>query len=170
MNRKSYLVILGYFIILIIIPITIYLFKDQIKANFFKPKPQIQPKLIRQTTTTEAASLIYTQSHPSLFYANLEYDPKNGVVTLLNVGKTNGDLPPALPNPPKDSATRFIYKVEVVSDKNELLETGWFSTPKELITTDKGTFKFTITTSYKPNYHIRVYLPPNKQIWTGVIK
>lgn len=163
MNRKTYLVILGYFLILIIIPITFYLFKDPIKANFFKTKVQVQPKLVRETTISQAA----TENHPKLFYADLEYDPQTGLVTQNALGKTNGDPPPLLPSPPSITLDNLIYKVEVVSDENVLLRSGWGVIPKEIAQTPQKTLSFRITTLYENQAMVRVILPEKGIIWTG---
>lgn len=159
-NNKKLL--LTYFSILILIPIS-FLLITQLK----KPVIKSQPKPTTTETTTVTPSV--ENSHPSLFYADLEYDPKNNSVTQRAFGKINGDIPYLSPDPPPASSEKLIYKIEVLSDKNELLQTGWSSISKKLISTSKNTLRFRVTTVYQPKAILRVSLPNNKIIWTGKI-
>lgn len=105
--------------------------------------------------------------HPMLFYANLELDPKTNLITQINVGKGTGDLEYYSPTQPTPASQTFIYKVEVVSDKNLLLQSGWNSQPVKLIQTNKGTLQFRVYATYQKDAYVRLYLPDNKLVWTG---
>lgn len=160
MLKKSYLIILGYFLVLIAIPAIFYLFQDQIKTNFFKSKMQVQPKLIQESTLVQIA----TESHPEVFYANLEYDPKTGVVTQYGVSKTNGDPPLLLGEKPKPDPKRFTYKITVLSKDNIGLQSGWYSTPLEIVKTPQNTFRFDAVASYEPEAILQIEID-NKNVW-----
>lgn len=153
--------------VIIIIPAILLLlsFKLDLKNPLAS---KTEPKLIKQGNVADPGSQI--QNHPQLFYAYLEYDPKTNLVTQLATARTNGDKPTFLPEQPAASSNLFIYKIELVSEKNVLLETGWDTKHKSIITTDKNTYKFRVMTSFYPNASIRVYSSDNKLIWTGIMK
>ncbi len=108
------------------------------------------------------------QSHPKIFVADLEYDPKTKVVTQLSTGTGNADYPYMPTEQPPTSDKRFVYKVEVI-DNDTLIQSSWASIPKEIILTQNNTYKFKLTTLYIKGAIVRVSLPNEKYIWTGSI-
>lgn len=159
MNKKSYLVILGYFLILIAIPTFFYVFQTQLKNFVFKPK--IQPKLIRESTITQVAA----ESHPKLFSADLEYDPKTNLIVQHGTAKTNGDPPLLLGEKPPPDLKRFVYKITVLSKDNISLQSGWYSDPLPIVKTPQNTFRFDAAAFYEPEAILQIEVD-NNTIWT----
>lgn len=154
-------------IFVIIIPALLVFLSFKLDVKEIR-RSQNPPKLIKQGQVADLGPQII--SHPQLFYAYLEYDPKTNLVTQLATARTNGDKPTFLPDQSVASLDLFIYKVEIISEKNVLLETGWDTKHKSLITTDKNTYRFRVMTSFYPNASVRVYSSDNKLIWTGIMK
>ncbi|MEK7616491.1 MAG: hypothetical protein AAB414_00360 [Patescibacteria group bacterium] len=164
---RQKLLIVGYITLLITIPITFYLFKDQIRSSFLKPKVSIQPKLIRETTIAEVAA----KSHPSLFYADLEYDPNTEAVALRETSVGRGDPPSLFPDKPPDDNNRLSFKVEVVSKENIVLQSGWYSDYKQKVKPKEGLLRFSVVTGYEPGAIVKLYYPnESKLIWLGKIQ
>ncbi|MBI2596583.1 hypothetical protein HYW41_00265 [Candidatus Daviesbacteria bacterium] len=126
---------------------------------------KIQPKLIKQTTINKLA----TDTHPDLYYVDLEYNPKTNLISQLSTGTTKGDLPPLFPSQPPNDPNEFIYRLEVVSNKNELLQKGWSTTAKKILQTAKGDLDFRVTTVYAQGAIIRLFYPDGSIAWTGQI-
>ncbi len=126
-------------------------------------KSEVKPKLVRESTVAE----ISIKNHPQLFYADLEYNPQTHLVTQVNTGEANGDPPTLLTEQPTIPTDRFLYKIEIISDKNELLLSGWDTQYKTLITTDTGSYKFRVVLEFYPQAIVRLYLPNGQLIWTG---
>ena len=127
--------------------------------------PQVQPKLIKQTTINE----LPFDSHPNLFSSVLEYDLEKGTAIQLTTNKLKGDQTVLLLNQPIGSENDFIYKTEVLSDKNELLQSGWTLISSDIINKNGNKIVFQITCMYISKATIKIYLPDNRLIWTGKI-
>lgn len=125
----------------------------------------------RQGSSEKPSSrkLVVSEGHPSIFYAVLELDPNTNVVTQITSGQASGDLPYLSPEKPQANIDNLIYRIEVVSDKNLLLQSGWDQIGKKLVLTPQNTLKFRITTQYQKNAFVKIYLPDGKLIWTGKI-
>lgn len=130
-----------------------------------KVTPQIQPI---SKEASQSSSIV--SEHPELFYATLQYNPTSQTMTQLTSGKANGDIPHLFGEQPNISPSRFTYKIEIVTDKNVLVQSGWESISKELIQTPDGNLEFKVVTIYEPNAVIRVSLPDGNIIWTGKIE
>ena len=128
-------------------------------------KQQTAQKTEEQSTITS-----FQETHPELFYAEIEYNPETKVSILLANGKTNGDLPLLNPTEPPDSPTQFIYKIEVISKDDRLMQYGWVSTPKERILTTEGSFRLFILIQYHQESTIQLELPNGQVIWTGLME
>lgn len=112
----------------------------------------------------------FEESHPSLFVAYLDYNPKTQKVTQLSTKKVNADIPGLSTNQPPSSPDEFVYKVEVISEKNEPLQKGWTSIPKEIASTPDGLLRFRVYVVYHPGALVQASLSDNKVIWTGKIQ
>lgn len=165
-------VALGIFII--VLSLGGYYYRSKLGINklfaLLNTKTKTQPVIAGKGKVADLA----TKDLASLFYADLEYNPKTGVVTQLKAGliKSGQEQSPLSANLPKDLASsNFAYKVEVLSpDSKTILESGWKITFKKVIETPKGTYRFGVVTAYKPNSIIKIYLPGNKLIWTGKVQ
>ncbi|MEK7521189.1 MAG: hypothetical protein AAB599_00075 [Patescibacteria group bacterium] len=142
----------------------VFIYKNWDKiSGFISPK---KPKITKSGTTVD----LIRQTHGNLFRAELEYDSKTGVVVQLQTGLTNGDTPYFLQNSPQSFPGDLVYRVEIVSNENELLQTGWKVIPQEILISEGDKTRFVITTVYKPKAMVRVYLPDGKLIWTGIMQ
>lgn len=164
MTRKTAIFLSLIIIATLIIPLLIYTFRNQLRSIIFLPK--VEPKLINQTTTSKAG----LEAHPNLFYANLEYNTKTGVVTQLSTARVKGDGPSLLSEPPATSSALFVVKMEVVSDKNELIQSGWISMFRKVIESKDNILNLKIIASYIEKAIIRISLPSGKIIWTGIMQ
>lgn len=126
------------------------------------PKPQIQPKLIKQTSLSRIAA----ETHPNLYISKLEYNQKQGVTTQLSVSKNNGDMPHFLSSP-STSPRDFSYKIDVIAADGKVLQSGWDSIDKEIAIQTDDKIRFRIATLYQKDALVRVSLPPENIIWTG---
>lgn len=162
-NKKIIIFLTATLILAVSIPILTLILRG--KLPLLQPE-KVQPKLVKETTVSKVAA----ELHPELFYAQLEYNPRTQTVTQLVTSKASGDIPILLATPPASDTNLFIYKIEIVSDKNVLLEAGWDAKYKSIITTGQNTYQFRVITKFYKDAFIRVYLPDNKLIWTGVIK
>lgn len=166
--RKPLLIILAIFIIGGLIFGGIY-FGPQLITRFQKnfKKAQNQPKITSKGTLSNLA----IQDKPRLFYVGLEYNPKTGNTTQLKTKIINSEPSPLFPSLPKTiTSAQFVFKVELISDKSEIVQSGWVVTFKKAVETPQGTFRFGVAPPYRPNYIIKIYLPDNKLIWVGRIK
>lgn len=155
--------ILGGILVIIIIFLFLFIFnRDQKRTPSSKESSR---------TIQTKDSQILTQ-HPELFYVNLSLETRTNVVTQLNMGKIKGDLPVYLNEqlPATYSATLFIYKVEVISDKNELLLKGWRAIPIAIAEKTSGFLNWTVLAKHTPNALVKVYLNNGKLVWTGRVK
>lgn len=125
-------------------------------------RQEVTPKVIKKEDLAD----VVTQGQSPLFYASLEYDPKTGIATQLKTGKINGDAPYLFPSPAPESALKFLYKVQV-SIEEGVIQNGWISASKENLSTEKGTFRFRVTTIYKKDAIVKVFLSKDKLVWTG---
>lgn len=169
-NWKPLLIKLGILVLVLSIPVILFFFRDQIRqkiSSILKSTDvQLKPQIVQQGKVSEIA----TASDDNLFFASLEYDPNTGLVTQLKTGTFKAESTPLFPNlPQKLSPQEFAYKIEVLSEESEVLQSGWVVTFKKAIQTRKGTFAFGIAVPYRPNTFVKVYLPGNKLIWTGRI-
>lgn len=126
-----------------------------------------QPKVAQDQK--ELSSPTFEESHPSLFFADLEYNPEKSIATQLKTGKTNGDIPVLLPSP-SSSTNLFSYKVEVISKENAILKSGWGYTSRQIASTVEGMLVFRVIVKYEPDAIIQVLLEENRPIWTGRIE
>lgn len=163
-NKKTAIFVVSLLLLIILIPLLTYQFKNQINPPLFS-KQTITPKLVRETTISEVGS----KSHPEIFFADLEYDPQTNLVTQHELGSINGDVSPLYSQQPATSNTEFVYQAEIISKENTLLESGWNSVPYEISKTAKNTFRFKVRTAYRLGSIIKIYLPNNQLIWTGKI-
>lgn len=163
MNRKiiAFLAIIAVFYL--IIPASLYFFRHQIRDAIFHPKEKVQPKLIREIVPSQN---IINEDHPTLFIAKLDFDPKTNTVIQKSITTSRGDLPLLLNSPPATSSAKFVYRVDVRTDKNRQLQAGWSWVYKEM-KNKEGRLEFQITTVYEPKAIVRVYLPNDRQIWVG---
>lgn len=124
--------------------------------------PQVQPKLVKQTTLTETRLV----KHPELFYADIEYNLSNNSITLQKTGRIEADVPPLSPTAISKDPAYFIYRIEVVSDKNDLLYNGWVEIPLEILFIKENKFNIRLLTPYQPPAMMRMYDIDNKVILT----
>lgn len=127
--------------------------------------PKIQPKLVKQTTLTEVKLV----KHPELFYADIEYNLSNNSITLQKTGRIEADVPPLSPTAISQDSAYFIYRIEVVSDKNDLLYNGWVEIPLEILFIKENKFNIRLLAPYKPPAIMRMYNIHNKVILTTKI-
>ncbi len=156
-SKKQKVTIIASVILILAIPLTAYLAKQ---TQIFKPRAAN----FTSATTTQPNT-------PQLFYADLEYDQTTHLVTQHRLGKTQGSVI-LLPEPPATTSGQLVYKIEVVSSQKELLQSGWVSTPKELLSTPNKTLRFKVIALYRPQAFVNIYFPyedgvKNKIIWTG---
>lgn len=123
----------------------------------------------KENVSTPPSSTNTLVDHPNLFSAYLEYNPNTQEVKQLSTGKANGDIPVLNPNQPPASPDDFVYQIELISQKNELLQKGWVLLPKSAIKTRDGLLRFHVYTLNKPGAIVQVSLPDGKKIWTGKI-
>lgn len=126
---------------------------------------KVQSKLVKQTTLTEAKLV----KHPELFYADIEYNLSNNLVTLQKTGRIEADLPPLSPTAIPQDSSYFIYSIEVVSDKNDLLYYGWVEIPLEILFIKENKFSIRLLAPYQPPAIMRMYNIDNKVIFTTKI-
>lgn len=158
-----------FIVLLLLIPIIIYalLYYSKIDGINFGKQEYTQPMLVKERSVAESI----TENHPDLFFVDLSYILKNDFATQLGTGKANGDPPIYFLEHPKPAQNIFIYKVEVVSDNNELIQQGWKAASMLLAKKNaKDKLLFRVTTLYKKNAIIKIYTMDNKLIWTGIIK
>src|SRR5258708_11821136 len=153
-NRKIWMVIV-FFVILIPLSLLIYLNRSRIISKFNKPN-LVLPK------TSSIKSIEAIRGHPAFFYADLDINPQNNLVTLLKTGTGNGDFPDLMKIPPATSSAKLIYKVELLSEQNELLQSGWQYQYKKLILTKKNTYQLRLTSYFRPKAIIKLYVPSNQ--------
>lgn len=166
-QRRKLVLIIILLVVVILLPVVVFVVKNN-SFQFSKPAlpAAVKPTLIRQATLAETN----TEGHPELFYAKLEYNPKTSLVTQLAISQTTGDLRPLRPTQPLGLPEEFVYRIEVISDQNEILQNGWGRAYKELIVTPANTYGLQIYAPYTPNAIIRMYLPDGKLVWTGRMK
>lgn len=133
----------------------------------YRAKSRVVPELIRETTTGAGS---FEEGHPELFSASIEYNPANGHVTQRSIGKGGGDPPLLFSEKPEPDASRFIYKIEVISEENAVLQSGWYSVHKQRAETANNTIRLDVVTNYFPGAIVRVFLSDNQLIWTGKIE
>lgn len=134
---------------------------------------EVKPKLVKESNTFEEA----INSHPSIYFVNLEYDPKSGLVMQKNSGTGNSDRPILDVDQPKNLPNYFTYKLEVKSEKDELLQSGWVQLPLKILLTKQNTLELRINTIYQKNAIITVSIPQDNQnsqsnlkvLWKGKI-
>lgn len=128
-------------------------------------KPKATPKLIEKGKVTDLTK----KDFPNLFYADLEYDPQTGLVKQIKTDTVRGDFQGLLPEKPKGNLTdKFIYEVEVISQKKEIILSGWRYDYKEIIQDASGKLQFRVTISYSSGSTVKVLLD-GKPIWIGVM-
>lgn len=165
-SKVSLIIIMISLLVLVITMVSgIYAFNNRRKILSLLPW-QKTPKVIKSGTVDN----LVRQTHPNIFQAELEYNSTTDIVTQITTTKINGDIPHFLENQPRAYPGDFAYKVEVVSDQNELIQTGWKSIPQEILIKRRDNIYLTITTIYQPKAIVRIYLPSGKLIWTGGIE
>lgn len=125
-----------------------------------------KPKIIKEKSAVQQL----VSGHPQIYYVNLEYSLDTSAITIISKGKMNGSPPIFLPSPPNQSKEMFIYKVEVISDENEVLHSGWVSEFKSLIEFSPRKYSLVITSTYKPKATIRLLSVKDELIWLGKIE
>lgn len=178
-DKLPYLKIIAFVVFLALIPVSFYLYKHKAELSSLvasnipfisKPKPQAVPKVLRQGTITEIESQINSQSLPNLFYADLEYDPKTGLVQQISTDTIKGETPSLWQESPKSNLEdKFVYEIEIISKNNEILLSGWTFEYKEIIQQTNGNYKFKVTVPYYPDSQVRILLPNHKVLWTGLM-
>lgn len=148
----------GYFLIPKLAPFIPFLRKVGIKS-------QVQPKLIREKIKNK----IDTVNHPDLFRAEIEYNLEDNTVTLIEKRTVKGDTPVLSPTPPAADQTKFIYKIELVSNKDELLYFGYRAIPKEILLIENNRFRLAILVPYRKDAIVRIYNSSQKIVWTTKI-
>lgn len=168
-KRKKLLnFILSVVILAMLIPTIAFIYKYNSRFNI---KSKVQPKIVNTTTLSKITS----KSHPKIFYADLEYNSELEIATQLSTNKAEGDSPYFSAETPALSDTNFVYKVEVISLKNVVLDSGWVSIRKELVKTSSGKINFRVSSSYHPEAIMYVYVPSEKKkdytnpqlVWVG---
>lgn len=159
MDKKILILLLATFILIAFGILGWYFWNSK-----FNPlnKADIQTNLAKKSNLDK----VFQKKHPELYFVDLEYNPKNGLVTQIATGKTSGDPQKLLPSP-LISSRYFTYKVEIISDKNELISSGWVSSVKEILLTNINSIVFRVITPYIVGSTIRLSLPDNKVIWSG---
>lgn len=109
------------------------------------------------------------KSQPAQYYATLSYNPKTSRIIQLASGKTQG-LIPNLSKKPVTSPDKTNFRVEVLDNKNKILQKGWLSVDKKLANKLTNIVNFRLVTLYGPKNIVKVYNFDNKLAWTGVIK
>lgn len=94
-----------------------------------------------------------------------------------NSGTGNSDRPILDVDQPKNLPNYFTYKLEVKSEKDELLQSGWVQLPLKILLTKQNTLELRINTIYQKNAIITVSIPQDNQnsqsnlkvLWKGKI-
>lgn len=129
---------------------------------------KIEPQVATRIASQGRLSDLTIKGHPTLYYADLEYDPKTAITTQFGTGITYGDPPYLQPNQPStQSPNKFIFKIEISDESGKISEAGWKETYREIIQTPTGKLRFRITATYRKKSFIKVYLADKKLIWTG---
>lgn len=122
-----------------------------------------------KSTSKKDAKTTKPANATELYFADLEYDPKMQTITQLRTGKTTGQLRRSS-KPVSTTSGQFIYKLDVHSKQNKLLEEGWEAIPAKAITNSKGTMSFRVNAKYVKDAVVRVLTTDNKLFWVGVIQ
>lgn len=141
---------------------------------YFRPKAAApkqtkvltKPKIIKQKSPVEKI----TEGHGSLFYIDLEYNPKNGAVLPKSVGLTDGETPALSSRPPPNLDQKFAYKIDLISEDGALLQSGWNSVYKEIVEDARGFYQLKVFVSYKPKTTLIISSVDNQIIYSTVIK
>lgn len=134
-----------------------FYYRDKLEIN--------KPKVISQGKISD----LIKKNSPVLFYADLEYDPKTGVVKQLKNGQIKTMMPIYYPWKPTNIGTNdFIYRVTAINDKGNLIQYGWMIN-NGLVWSPQEVFKLKVLTVYQPNSLVKIYSKDNKLIWTGKV-
>ncbi len=155
-SKKQKITIIASAILILAIPLTAYLAKQ---TQIFKPRAQ-------EVIPIPTSAPKITDSHPEIFYALLEYNTEAKTVTQINTGKIRGDLPPLLQSPPSVNSGRTMYKIEVFSAQNGLLQSGWGTIP---ISHSSQAPQFQLFTVYEAGSQVKLYLQNDKLVWQGTM-
>lgn len=169
-SKKKILLSRIFVFILIVVPLGIYFIKaDVINTIGSQFKIITQPSQNAKITEQINSSKIINEQHGTLFYADLEYNPRSQETKEVDRGTSNGDLNP-LSSSPASSSAMVSYKIVVESDKNELLLSGWTNLYKRVILGPTGNYRFTVSAPYYKNANVSVYTFDNKKIWQSKIQ
>ncbi len=127
----------------------------------------ITPQVGSEPSPVHPTNIINDQ-HSKLFYADLEYDPNSGKVTEIDTGISHGDLDP-LSSSPISSSVMFNYRIEVISETNQLMFSGWSNLFKRVIATPERKYRFSVYCPYYANANISVFTLDNQKIWQSKI-
>lgn len=124
-----------------------------------------KPEVISQGKISD----LIKKNSPILFYADLEYDPKTGVVKQLKNGQIKTMMPIYYPWKPTNIGTNdFIYRVTAINDKGNLIQYGWMIN-NGLVEFPQEVLSLKVLTVYQPNSLVKIYSKDNKLIWTGKV-
>lgn len=161
-NKKKKIIILSLVVLSLIITTagTVYLFQNISKQQSQKEEGEkIEPvdKIL--------------EGHPQFFLADIEYNPQTGTVIQRGTSVGRGDPPPFFSERPPEDPNRISYKVEVVTEENIILQSGWYSDYKQKVQTKENTLRFSAVAGYSPGATIKLYYPTeDKLIWIGKIQ
>lgn len=108
-------------------------------------------------------------NYPTLYFVELEYDPKTEIAAKKQAGSIKGDKGQLVEATPSSSSDKFNYKVEAVSSSGELLLSGWSSPSKSIISTSDGKYRFKTFIPYASGEIVTIYSSENKILWSGKI-
>lgn len=153
--------------LLIILVITIVILGSLLAWYFLNSKTRDLQTVVPETTS---GTLSGTRVHPDMFFVHLRYNPHTSSVTLQESGVVNGTPIPPLLEKPAPNPKNLIYKVEVISPDNIVLQAHWYSVPLGFIENPDGTLSVFAGAFYRPGAYIQISLPNEEILWTGKIE
>lgn len=125
-----------------------------------------EPKV---TKIDKQISEIRQEQHPSLYFIDLEYDPKTEKVAKKASGYFNGDLP-SLKSEVTFLPETFTFRIEAISPANEIVLSGWESLYKSVILTEDGKYVFRVSIPYVAGETLNVYSIGYQKLWEEKVK
>ncbi len=158
----------GSILIFVILLFSIYVLKaNPVSLLSSKVRNVISPPTSKVVEKGDLTKILNDQ-HAKSFYAELEYDPATGKVLEHYAGISNGDIDP-LSSSPEISSVIFNFRIEVLSDKNELVFSGWNNLFKRVITTPEKKYSFSVYAPYYHNATVSVFDIDNHKLWQSKI-